>query len=233
MAEFSEQSYGPFGPSSISAGGLSDFASSLASGGIGTLIDMGSNLLSSFVNNLFYKRNIRLQTEAQKELIDYQNEYNSPSSQMQRLAEAGLNPHLVYGSQAPAGQSGNASAPSGAAPQGGSFHTADIVASMLRMKQMEQNEAQINLLNAQAENQREQARFTAVQSNRYNEIINVQLSQAEKGIEEAASRIGLNRSSIQLQYSQKLLNEANRLYQNGEIGLQQYRKQYLIAQTQL
>lgn len=36
-----------------------------------------------------------------------QNEYNSPTSQMKRLREAGLNPHLVYGNGADAQSTGN------------------------------------------------------------------------------------------------------------------------------
>ena len=37
---------------------------------------------------------------------EYNNRYNSPKQQMQRLAEAGLNPNLVYGSGASAGTAG-------------------------------------------------------------------------------------------------------------------------------
>ena len=80
----------------------SGFGQSVAGGAV----NMGMNLLqgsiSGLVNNLFYRRNLDLQVQAQKELMDYQNEYNSPKAQMSRLAAAGLNPNLVYGSSAPA-----------------------------------------------------------------------------------------------------------------------------------
>lgn len=49
------------------------------------------------------------QLQANRENWRLQNEYNSPSAQMQRFKEAGLNPHLIYGS---GGNSGNASGPS-------------------------------------------------------------------------------------------------------------------------
>ena len=126
----------------------SDFGTLLGQSAATSALGLGFNLIGNSVNglmnNLFYRRNLDLQTQKQKELIDYQNEYNSPSAQMQRLAEAGLNPHLVYGSQAPAGISGNASAPSGAMPTGG-FNTADVSAAMLRMQQIKGVQSQIDL----------------------------------------------------------------------------------------
>ena len=75
------------------------------------------NVGTSLWNNLFAKRNLRLQTEQNKELAKYsydlnleqwnaQNAYNTPQAQMQRYMEAGLNPNLMYGQ----GSSGNASA---------------------------------------------------------------------------------------------------------------------------
>lgn len=72
---------------------------------------LGSSLIgvgSSVLGNLFGIGGQAKQFSQQKKLIDYQfsknvdmwnkqNEYNSPSSQMSRLKEAGLNPNLVYG----------------------------------------------------------------------------------------------------------------------------------------
>lgn len=42
------------------------------------------------------------QLQKQKEFWDMSNAYNSPKAQMERLKEAGLNPHLVYGNGATA-----------------------------------------------------------------------------------------------------------------------------------
>ena len=47
------------------------------------------------------------QKDWSKEFWDLQNEYNSPKEQMKRIAEAGLNPHLMYGQ----GTVGNAQQP--------------------------------------------------------------------------------------------------------------------------
>lgn len=41
------------------------------------------------------------------EMIQYQNEYNSPVNQMKRLTEAGLNPNMMYGSGVNAASTGN------------------------------------------------------------------------------------------------------------------------------
>lgn len=205
-----------------------------AGAGLGAM-NLGFNALGSVVNglvdNLFYRRNLKLQTDAQKELIDYQNEYNSPSAQMARLSAAGLNPNLVYGSQSPAGVSGNASAPAGHAPE--SYNTADVARSMLQLMEMKQSESAINLQNANAEKARADARYTNGLADRYNELVDVQISEANQRINKMASDMNLNESTAQLQTAQRLLANAEEAYRRGEIGLQQFRKNQIIAQTAL
>lgn len=202
--------------------------------GLGVGMNAVNQIMSiptGLINQAFYKRNLELQTQAQKDLIDYQNEYNKPSAQMQRLAEAGLNPNLVYGSAAPPGQSGNAAAPAGHSPSG--WNTSDVAGAMLQMAQMKQAQSTINLQESAAEKNRAEARFTSMQADRYNELIDQQLREASQRIDESASRIGLNESSVQLQSAQKMLAVAEEAYRRGEIGLQQFRKNQIIAQTAL
>lgn len=202
--------------------------------GLGIGLNAANQVLSipsGLISQAFYKRNLGLQAQTQKELIDYQNEYNTPSAQMARLAEAGLNPNLVYGSQAPAGVSGNASAPSGHSPEG--WNTTDIARGLLQLQEMKQSESAINLQESQAEKNRADARFTNMQADRYDELVNLQIDEANQRMQESASRIGLNESTSQLQAAQKLLAIADEAYRRGEIGLQQYRKQQIIAQTAL
>lgn len=205
---------------------------SAATSALGLGFNLVGNSVNGLINNVFYRRNLELQKQAQKELIDYQNAYNSPSAQMQRLAEAGLNPHLVYGSQAPAGISGNASAPGGSMPPGG-FNTADVSAAMLRMQQIEGVQSQIDLNDAYAQKARADALFTMSQNDRYNELVDVQISEANQRINKLASDIDLNHSTIQYQIAQKLLAEADAAYKYAEISLTEYRKQQMIAQTAL
>lgn len=206
-------------------------------GAAGAAANLGMNLLgntvSGLINNLFYKRNLNMQVEAQKQLIDYQNEYNSPSSQMQRLQEAGLNPNLVYGSAAPAGQSGNASAPSGVANAGASFNTPDIVAAALHAQQMETSEAQANSLNAQAAKANAEADYYKKLSGRYDELTDVQISEANARIKKLANDIKVGKSQISYNMAQSALAVADEAFRRGEITLQKYRSQQIIAQTML
>ncbi|WP_445723432.1 hypothetical protein [Flavobacterium sp.] len=84
-----------------------------------TAIAAGANVIGSGLNAWQSRRNVRdtnianvkqsnIAYDRNKELAQYtfdknlemwkmQNKYNAPSSQMQRLQEAGLNPHLMYG----------------------------------------------------------------------------------------------------------------------------------------
>lgn len=82
---------------------------------VGTIIAAGAAVASTAGNAYMTGRTNRKTREFSKEmynrqrehaLADYnmQNDYNSPTSQMQRLREAGLNPNLIYGSSANAGE---------------------------------------------------------------------------------------------------------------------------------
>lgn len=46
----------------------------------------------------YQKEAMALQQQYNKDLWDYQNAYNTPQAQMERLKAAGLNPYLIYGS---------------------------------------------------------------------------------------------------------------------------------------
>ncbi len=84
-----------------------------------------------------------------------QNAYNDPSSQMARLKNAGLNPHLVYGNgnavqSAPTPRSASASQPNFKAPQ---VDTGSVIFNALQAKQIQSNiahtDAQTDLLRSQ------------------------------------------------------------------------------------
>ena len=118
---------------------------------IGQGVQQGGNFLS---NLLFHKRNVR----TQKELADYayskdldmwnrQNLYNAPINQMARLAEAGLNPNLVYG-QGVTGATGQArEMPKYQAPRPGISPTAvnmNLPGILSTYQDMQMKDAQID-----------------------------------------------------------------------------------------
>lgn len=81
-------------------------------------ISAGVGALGSLLGGRQSKKNVKRTIKAQKEmqqyeweqnlaLYHYNNQYNSPEQQMQRLQDAGLNPNLVYGN----GAVGNTSGP--------------------------------------------------------------------------------------------------------------------------
>lgn len=57
-------------------------------------------------NEDFARETFKLQNERDEDFWKMQNAYNDPAAQMQRLAGAGLNPNLVYGSGSPAATAG-------------------------------------------------------------------------------------------------------------------------------
>lgn len=87
----------------------------IAKAGLLSTLGKVGGILSS-VGNLFgigrgrrqnrrNRQNMRYQHDLDKQMWDYQNEYNTPAKQMERLKAAGLNPNLMYGQ----GTTGNAS----------------------------------------------------------------------------------------------------------------------------
>ncbi len=89
---------------------------------VGALLGTVGGILGGLGQRKQERRNIRDQTAANKELAEYayskdleqwerQNQYNLPTSQMARLKDAGLNPHLVYGSGSAAGVTSASNSP--------------------------------------------------------------------------------------------------------------------------
>lgn len=85
----------------------------LATAGIGAAAGIGSGIASAVSGRKNVKRTINANKEASDlawnrslQAWHMENAYNTPTAQMQRYAEAGLNPHLIYGS---GGSAGNAS----------------------------------------------------------------------------------------------------------------------------
>lgn len=83
------------------------------------LIAAGASLVGGLLQSRGSKKQTEATNKANKELAEYQysknlemwerqNAYNAPTAQMQRYDDAGLNPNLIYGTGASAGNASNA-----------------------------------------------------------------------------------------------------------------------------
>lgn len=77
-------------------------------------IDPIANALSTTLTNKANMKLAQYQFDTQKEMWKMNNEYNTPSAQMERYNRAGLNPNLIYGQGTPGNST---SAPSYQAPR--------------------------------------------------------------------------------------------------------------------
>ena len=141
------------------------------------------------------------------EMWNMQNQYNSPTAQMSRLRQAGLNPNLVYGS----GVTGNNA---GSAPQyqpakiqrstmepyrGWNLGLSDAVSTFMAMRQ---NKAQVENMEAQNKLIKEQARTEGIRQG------NIAMSTARSGFDLNLAR-ELRNVSIDRAIAEKNLSEAS------------------------
>ena len=120
------------------------FSSSGGAGLIGTAAEIGYGFYENYMNRKFYeeqqgKQNnfnaeqAQISYDRQRDLLKYQNEYDTPVNQMQRYKAAGLNPALLasnvtaQGTSAPSVDSTSAAAGPSVQPytnvfQGGKLH---------------------------------------------------------------------------------------------------------------
>lgn len=151
----------------------SGFFSGFSGAGSGLALGVGSNLIQGGLDQLWSsfnaKRNWKYQKKALAKQFDYniqaadhtfdnqlkawnlENEYNSPSAQMQRYKEAGLNPLLVYGNQQ-TGASLNVGQMSGSSlahVDTSSRSTFDLLSGIDAIQKIIMNNKQSNLIQAQ------------------------------------------------------------------------------------
>ena len=123
-----------------SAGYLNQASKGISGGLIGGL---ASGLGSLFTIGA-QKRAATTAFKRQKELFDYQNAYNTPAKQMERLKAAGLNPALMYGQ----GTTGNATGFAGVQQAG--VTGPELAQSVASGAQMDLLNSQRKLLDSQA-----------------------------------------------------------------------------------
>lgn len=121
-------------------------------------VSLGLGILDTVVDavNLgssahYQRRNMRESARLQHEENVYWAEYNTPANQMKRLAEAGLNPNLVYGNGA------NVTAGGSVSPGGGSMPSVQKSRFGVDYLTMRNMAAQNENLQAQTEAQKQEA----------------------------------------------------------------------------
>ena len=126
---------------------------------IGSAANFGLDQMSNSVNSkrqqFYNERNMELQHEYQKKMVDYVAEKNEPRKAVARWRAAGIAPEAVFGnSPGGAGVSSDAAAPSSSNPDGGSSRY-DLFRTAAERQQMENDrkiaDATVNKLNAEAD----------------------------------------------------------------------------------
>lgn len=85
--------------------GFGSFTGGLFPAGINQL---GDNFLNGYINYYYANKLADKQNQRQIDFWNMQNAYNTPKAQMERYAEAGLNPNLIYSQGNTAGPIGQA-----------------------------------------------------------------------------------------------------------------------------
>ena len=193
----------------IGSGLIAGFGSLLNSG-IGMAAQRNANIqnmqLAKYQNNWQTAENEKAYARS-VEMWNMQNRYNSPTAQMSRLRQAGLNPNLAYGS----GVTGNSA---GSAPQyqpakiqratmepyrGWNLGLSDAASMYMAMRQ---NKAQVENMEAQNKLIKEQARTEGIRQG------NIAMSTARSGFDLNLAR-ELRDVSIDRAIAEKNLSEAS------------------------
>lgn len=187
-------------------GGLGTIASSLIGAGAQREANIQNMQLAKYQNNWQTAENEKAYARS-VEMWNMQNQYNSPTAQMSRLRQAGLNPNLVYGS----GVTGNSA---GSAPQyqpakiqratmepyrGWNLGLSDAASMYMAMRQ---NKAQVENMEAQNKLIKEQARTEGIRQG------NIAMSTARSGFDLNLAR-ELRNVSIDRAIAEKNLSEAS------------------------
>lgn len=127
--------------------GLLSFLGDIAGGLLGLGAQSSANAANMELAKYSFDRNV--------EMWNMQNDYNTPSAQMERLRAAGLNPNLVYGSGSVAGNS-SGSSPSYQAPRvqpvtSGAFVSDAVRSGLFTDAQLKNMHAQTSYTDTQAD----------------------------------------------------------------------------------
>lgn len=180
--------------------------------------DLGFDSLGSLISGAIDHRywNKKYDKTRKDFLADraHQEEYNSPTAQMQRLADAGLNPNLIYGQKGAAATGGSTQAQQQSAPAGGrGSNTASVAMMAAANAQRDQTLAQANRTKAETRLINMQADWYGTQQGKQIEFLNSQIDMINQNIKESESRIDkiaqdikVGKSAVSKQDSETMLN---------------------------
>ena len=187
-------------------GGLGSLAGSMIGANAQRRANIQNMQLAKYQNNWQTAENEKAYARS-VEMWNMQNQYNSPTAQMSRLRQAGLNPNLVYGS----GVTGNSA---GSAPQyqpakiqratmepyrGWNLGLSDAASMYMAMRQ---NKAQVENMEAQNTLIKEQARTEGIRQG------NIAMATARSGFDLDLAR-ELKDVSVDRAIAEKNLSEAS------------------------
>lgn len=187
-------------------GGLGSLAGSMIGANAQRRANIQNMQLAKYQNNWQTAENEKAYARS-VEMWNMQNRYNSPTAQMSRLRQAGLNPNLVYGS----GVTGNSA---GSAPQyqpakiqratmepyrGWNLGLSDAASMYMAMRQ---NKAQVENMEAQNKLIKEQARTEGIRQG------NIAMATARSGFDLDLAR-ELKDVSVSRAIAEKNLSEAS------------------------
>lgn len=219
-----------------------------ASSGIDTGLGMLNSWFNGYIDHKYWQK--RYDITRQDYLADrqHQEEYNSPANQMKLLAEAGLNPNLIYGQKGGVGASGTSNAQQQSAPFGGrssnttgvAMNAAALAQSDQLMAQSNRTKAETRLINMQADwygtLQGKQVDFLNSQIDR----INQEVKESEARIEAIAQDIKVGKSTVSKQDSETMLNfyktyltEVETQLKQKQISTEEALQSQMAAQTAL
>lgn len=191
------------------------------SGLIGSAANFGLDQMSNSVNSkrqqFYNERNMELQHEYQKKMVDYVAEKNEPRKAVARWRAAGIAPEAVFGnSPGGAGVVSDASAPSSSNPDGGSSRY-DFFRTAAEQQQMENDrkiaDATVNKLNAEADKLRGDTK---------DQTVTKLLQQVELGRAEIAK---------QSEQVQKEILDIEKMYKDAEKQADLSIKQQILFET--
>lgn len=109
----------------------------------GGIVGLGADIVGGIFGNQSRRKEADRAFKRSKQMFDYQNRYNTPARQMQRLKQAGLNPALMYGQ----GTTGNAQGfPQQAPAQQLNVAGAKSLDSALMLSQIQKTQAETDSL---------------------------------------------------------------------------------------